>query len=143
MKTIQHNYKVNNQSGYPFLSIALEKNEIDLAIQSFTSKRLGVMNIVAYSSCFQDDVRLLLQDNRLIIQAGIDQEIDKPLKVHLLDKENRFLLRTGFLSIKTSEIRLDNKFNYEINSYYLEKNKIIHIELVYSPNNLIHTKVLA
>jgi hypothetical protein len=133
MKTQQYGYKLNNQPGYPFLSITLERNELGLAINSFTSSTLGTMNIVAYSPCFQNDIRLLLKDNRLIFQVGSDQAFDPPFKMHLLDKENQYMLRTGLMAIKTAEIKLDCNFVYRLIDYCLISRNVIQINLSYQP----------
>jgi hypothetical protein len=132
---IQHNsYQLNNQSGYPFISISLEKNEIGLSIKSFTGSTLGVMSIMAFSPCFQSDILLSIKENRLIVQVGIDQLYDRPFKMHLLDKENQDLLRTGLMSAKTAEIKLDRNFVYRINNYSLVGRNALQIDLTYKPD---------
>jgi hypothetical protein len=133
MKTQQYSYKLNNQPGYPFLSITLERNELGLAIHSFTSSTLGTMSIVAYSPCFQNDIRLLLKDNRLIFEIGAEQAFDPPLKMHLLDKENQYLLRAGLIALKTAEIKMDCNFVYTINDYSLISRNVLQINLSYQP----------
>jgi hypothetical protein len=134
MNTQQYNYKINNQSGYPFLSITLEKNEIGLSVKSFTSSTLGIMSIIAYSPCFQNDVQLLLKDFRLIVQVGVDQAFYRPLKMHLLDKENQLMMRTGLMAIKLAEIKLDSNFIYKVNNYNLISRNAMQIDLSYRPN---------
>jgi hypothetical protein len=134
MNTQQPNYKLNNQSGYPFLSITLENNEIGLTIRSFTSLALGTMSIMAYSPCFQNDMQLSLEDNKLLIQVGIDQIFDRPFKMHLLDRESRFLLRAGLLTAKTAVITLDKNFIYSINNYCLVSQNALQIDLSYRPD---------
>jgi hypothetical protein len=136
MKTQQYGYKLNNQPGYPFLSITLERNELGLTINSFTSLTLGTMSIVAYSPCFQNDIRLLLKDNRLIFQVGTDQAFDPPFKMHLLDRENQYMLRSGLMAIKTAEIKLDSNFVYTINDYGLISRNVLQINLSYQPDYL-------
>jgi hypothetical protein len=133
MKTQHYSYKLNNQPGYPFLSITLERNELGLAINSFTSSTLGTMSIVVYSPCFQNDIRLSLKDNRLILQVGTDQAFDPPFKMHLLDKENQYMLRTGMMAIKTAEIKLDCNFVYSITDYSLISRNVLQINLSYQP----------
>jgi len=134
MKTQQITYKLNNQPGYPFLSITLEKNDIGLTINSFTSTTLGTLSIVAYSPCFQNDTYLLLKNDRLIVQVGTDHAIDRPLKMHLLDTETQYLLRTGLLAAKIAEIKLDSGFVYTINEYGLVRRNVLQIELSYRPD---------
>jgi len=134
MKTQQYSYKLNNNPGYPFLSITLEKNDIGLSINSFTSSTLGSMSIMTYSPCFQNDISLLLKNNFLIIQVGVEEAYDGPFKMHLLDKENQYLLRTGLMAAKTAEIKLDSNFVFTINDYYLVSRNLLQIDLTYKPD---------
>jgi hypothetical protein len=134
MKTQQNSYKLNNNPGYPFLFMTLEKNDIGLAINSFTSSTLGAMSIIAYSPCFQNDIRLMLKNNFLIIQVGVDEAYDRPFKMHLLDKENQYLLRTGLMPTRTAEIKLDGSFLFNINDYCLVSRNLLQIDLNYKPD---------
>lgn len=138
MNTKPHIYKLNNQSGYPFLSIALEKNEIGLSIKSFTGATLGVLSIMAYSPCFRDNFKLLLKDNMLIVQVGVDHVMNTPFKMHLLDKESRYVLNSDLVAIKSAEIKLDNNFLYEVNGYNLVNRNALQIDLSYRPNYFKH-----
>jgi hypothetical protein len=134
MKTQQFSYKLNNNPGYPFLFMTLEKNDIGLAIHSFTSSTLGTMSIIASSPCFQNDIRLLLKDNLLIIQVGVEEAYDRPFKMHLLDKENQVMFRTGLMAAKIAEIKLDNSFLFTISDYFLVSRNVLQMELTYKPD---------
>lgn len=136
MKTQQNSFKLNNNPGYPFLFITLEKNDIGLTLHSFTSSTLGTMSIIVYSPCFQNDIRLLLRNNFLIIQVGMDEAYDRPFKMHLLDKENQVMFRTGLMAIKTAEIKLDSSFVFTISNYCLASRNVLQIDLTYKPDFL-------
>jgi len=136
MKTQQNSYKLNNNPGYPFLFITLEKNDIGLAMHSFTSSTLGTLSIIAHSPCFQNDIRLLLKNNILIIQVGVDEAYDRPYKMHLLDKENQVMFRTGLMAVKTAEIKLDSSFRFTIHNYFLVSRNVLQIDLTYKPDFL-------
>ena len=136
MKTQQNSYKLNNNPGYPFLFITLEKNDIGLTMHSFTSSTLGKMSIIVYSPCFQNDIRLLLKNNFLIIQVGVDEAYDRPYKMHLLDKENQVMFRTGLMAVKTAEIKLDSSFRFTIHNYCLISRNVLQIDLTYKPDFL-------
>lgn len=136
MKTQQNSFKLNNNPGYPFLFITLEKNDIGLTLHSFTSSTLGTMSIIVYSPCFQNDIRLLLRNNFLIIQVGMDEAYDRPFKMHLLDKENQVMFRTGLMAIKTAEIKLDSSFVFTISNYCLVSRNVLQIDLTYKPDFL-------
>lgn len=136
MKTQQNSFKLNNNPGYPFLFITLEKNDIGLTLHSFTSSTLGTMSIIVYSPCFQNDIRLLLRNNFLIIQVGMDEAYERPFKMHLLDKENQVMFRTGLMAIKTAEIKLDSSFVFTISNYCLVSRNVLQIDLTYKPDFL-------
>jgi hypothetical protein len=134
MKTQQYSHKLNNQPGYPFLSLTVENNDIGLSIHSFTSAILGNMSIVAYSPCFQNDIKLNMKENRLIIKVDADHEFDRPLKMHLLDKETQYMLRSGLTAEKNAEIRLDSNYLYSITDYCLVSHNVLQINLSYRPD---------
>jgi len=87
--------------------------------------------ILETSHQVSQEINAILKGHRLILEAPIISSCSKPLRTHLVGKENRDEIEEGLMVIGFTEVRLKSGYNYHLISCQAIDSRLIKVILNY------------
>ena len=107
-----------------------QKNDLGLKIYTHIDTKNNLFMVFAKGPFRKiENVRVLINQRLLIIQAGIPKEISKPYKLRLVNTEILKEMNSGYFVIKNSEIILPEGYYYKLNNYSVVNGSYLKIYL--------------
>ncbi len=102
-------------------------------------KRKSLILLIESLSLLSGEVQSLVNGSRLVLEAAIESQFNRPLRTHLLDQENDPGYEFDDSIIGFTEIRLKPGYHYQISSSEVINPHLIKVSLNYSPYKTVRT----
>lgn len=96
-------------------------------------QRKQLVLLVESDQMFNNELRPMVNGNRLILSSPFVSAMDKPLRTHLIDRELREELETGIADLGFSEVQLKTGYSYVIDSCNILDPYLLKVILRYRP----------
>ncbi len=90
-----------------------------------------LMLVIASDQLFSQESKVLLKDQRLLVESPVVSAVEKPFRTHLIDREIREGFEKGFLEIGVAKITLKSGYHYTLQSFQLINSSLIKVSLSY------------
>jgi len=121
-------------SGLQICSILKERNDLRINKIEYAKNRhknLLILLVESEVMIYGNEVYAFLRENMLIIEAPLLIEVEKPVRTHLIEKENLEEFEKEIAEIRFTEIKLDKKYKYNMISYSMIKPGLLKIVMHY------------
>ncbi len=109
---------------------------IGIGNATFIWDRTGMHLIVMVetSQMIGSEINALLKGDSLILEAPLDLPISKPIRTHLIGRENRPEMEDELIDIRFTEIKLSPGYQYAVLSSQVMDRNLIKVILGYTPS---------
>ena len=125
-----------------FSNVIKERNHLEVNKVDYRKNRNNKQLIILVEiNRIKDDkeVYVLLKGHNLIIEAPVNISLEKPVRIHLLEREILEEFKTGATEIGFTEIRLNRNYNYDLVLYRMIQPGLLKIVLNYKTNGRVKT----
>ena len=93
--------------------------------------RCHLILIMESDQKFNQEVKVFLKENRLILEAPLVSSFEKPCRTHLIDRETMEEIEMGIVDIDVAETNLNPGYKYSMISFQVIDSGLLKVTLGY------------
>ena len=109
---------------------------IDNATFIWNHARSQLILMVETSKRIGSGIDTLIKGDKLILETQLESSYNKPVRSHLLRRENRDEFEEGLIDTRFSEVQLNSGFQYAVISSRVMEANLVKVILGFSPTGV-------